>query len=65
MIRGVGVLDHKPNPASGDIILSDPDPATVAEIGRSVGATAIAIRDFETAAVGVGVEWARDVASRL
>ena len=41
------------------------DPASVAEIGRSVGATAIAIRNFDTEAVGVGVAWAREVASLL
>lgn len=56
-----------PDEVASDIILPDPDPdpATVAEIGRSVGATTIAIRDFDTGAVAVGIEWARDVASRL
>lgn len=57
--------DLVPDEVAADIILADPDPAAVAQIGRSVGATAIAIRDFDTDAVAVGIEWARDVASRL
>jgi 5,10-methylenetetrahydromethanopterin reductase len=57
--------DMVPDVVAADIILPDADPASVAKIGRSVGATAIAIRNFDTEAVGVGVGWAREVASLL
>ena len=57
--------DMVPDVVAADIILPDADPAAVAEIGRSIGATTIAIRNFDTDAVEVGVAWARDVAALL
>ena len=57
--------DLLPDAVVEDIVLSDPDPASVAKIGRSIGATTIAIRNFDTACVGAGVEWARTVTSQL
>ena len=57
--------DLVPDSVVDDIVLPDPDPETVAAIGRSVGASTIAIRSFVPEAVSVGVEWARDVAERL
>ena len=54
-----------PEPVVDDIVLPDPDPETVAAIGRSVGASTIAIRSFVAEAVPEGVAWARDVADRL
>lgn len=57
--------DMVPDVVAADIILPDADPAVVAEIGRSIGATTIAIRNFDTDAVEVGVAWAREVAALL
>ncbi len=57
--------DMVPDVVAADIILPDADPAAVAEIGRSIGATTIAIRNFDTDAVEVGVAWARQVAALL
>ena len=61
----VAAADIVPDAVAADIILPDADPASVAEIGRSIEATAIAIRDFDTDAIDVGVAWAREVASLL
>ena len=57
--------DLVPGPVVDDVILPDPDPAAVAEVGRSIGATAIAIHNFDTATIPVGVAWAREVTVRL
>ena len=54
-----------PDPIVDDVILPDPDPAAVAKVGRQIGATAIAIRNFDTATVPVGVAWAKEVAALL
>jgi len=54
-----------PDSVVDDIVLPDPDPETVAAIGRAVGASTIAIRSFVPEAVPEGVAWARDVADRL
>ena len=54
-----------PDSVVDDIVLPDPDPASVAEIGRTIGATTIAIRNFDTDTVGAGVTWAREVATLL
>jgi 5,10-methylenetetrahydromethanopterin reductase len=54
-----------PDEAVDDLVLADADPSSVAEIGRSIGATTIAIRNFETETIGAGVEWAREVAAQL
>lgn len=54
-----------PDSVVDDVVLSDADPASVAEIARSVGATSIAVRNFDTAALDEGVKWARDVAAMI
>lgn len=54
-----------PEPVVADLVLADADPAAVAEIGRSIGASSIAIRNFVIDAVPAGIEWAREVAARL
>ena len=57
--------DLLPDSVVDDVVLADADPASVARIGRSIGATTIAIRNFDTETIGTGVAWAREVASQL
>jgi 5,10-methylenetetrahydromethanopterin reductase len=54
-----------PDSVADDVILPDADPASVAEMAKAVGATAIAVRNFETDALQEGVNWARDVTAML
>ena len=54
-----------PDSVAHDVMVSDSDPEAVAAIARGVGATSIAIRNFDTEVLADGVSWARDVADRL
>ncbi len=48
-----------------DVVLPDADPGAAAELARSIGATGIAIRNFDNASLADGVSWAREVTARL
>ena len=53
--------DLVPVAAIEDLIVSDPDPATVGAMARRIGATSMALPAFSIEGLGERVAWARAV----
>jgi hypothetical protein len=58
-------IDLVPPAALDDLVLADPDPVVVAERGRSIGATSVAVPCYDPRRLPAQVEWAHRVVSAL